>query len=273
MKSRETAGPEALLRSQERWCMNACNRYLNRDPSNDHVWILRDRTGETNAVIVHVKQNLMPVLCGQQEIPDPRFLCGLFGPAPIHALQGIQRDAIMLENALQRIGLRAEEKIDYDIMCIDRMPEENYCHSGPRELIIRRPEFTDMDALAALQAAYEQEEVLPAKSTFNAAVSRMNIERIVAGEHILAAELGGRLVGKINTSASTFTRFQIGGVFVHPDFRGLGIARRMATEFTRSLIGEGKGISLFVKKINFAARRVYGSLGFALYGDYRISYY
>jgi len=128
-----------------------------------------------------------------------------------------------------------------------------------------------MNALAALHAAYEQEEVLPAASEFRPDASRMNIERIFAEEQMLVAELGGCLVGKINTNAVAFTRYQIGGVYIHPDYRCMGIAGRMTFEFVESLAG--MGISLFVKKTNAAARRVYQRIGFEITGDYRIDYF
>jgi predicted GNAT family acetyltransferase len=117
------------------------------------------------------------------------------------------------------------------------------------------------------------EEVLPKGTTFNPAASRLNLAHILANEQILAAELDGRIVGKINTSARSFTRYQIGGVFVHPGCRTLGIGRRMAAEFVRGLIRQGRGVSLFVKKRNAAARKVYLDIGFDTIGDYRISYY
>ena len=158
-------------------------------------------------------------------------------------------------------------------MCIDR-PPNSYCVStGPANLIIRKPEYTDMDALAALQAGYEREEVLPRSAEFSPAASRMNIERIFSYEQVLVAEIGGRLVGKINTSARAFTRFQVGGVYVLPALRGRGIGCRMTAEFVSSLIAQGRGVSLFVKKTNPAARSVYARLGFNTLGDYRISYY
>jgi predicted GNAT family acetyltransferase len=62
-------------------------------------------------------------------------------------------------------------------------------------------------------------------------------------------------------------------VYVHPDYRGIGIAGRMTSEFTESLAAQGRGISLFVKKSNTAARRVYQRIGFEIQGDYRIDYY
>jgi predicted GNAT family acetyltransferase len=178
-----------------------------------------------------------------------------------------------METELEKMGLYAAEKNDYDLMCIDNSPSGIYASIGPMELIIREPQYTDMDALAALQAGYEKEEVLPAAAEFNAAVSRLNTERIYAKEHMLVAELNGRLVGKINTNAATFTRCQVGGVYVEPAYRGRGIASRMAGAFTVKLIAQGKGISLFVRKSNSAARRVYQRLGYQILGDYRINYY
>jgi len=272
MKEREAAGTEALLQSRERWCMNACGRYLKRDPREDRVWVLRDSDGDMCAVIVHVKQSLLPVLCGQKDIPVPRFLQSLFGANPVHSVQGMKEDTVILETALEKIGLFPSKRFDFDTMCIDR-PPAGFHSFGPANLVIRKPQNSDLDSLAALQAAYEQEEVLPAKSQFNAAVSRLQTERIFKHEQVLVAELDGRVVGKINTNAVTFTRCQIGGVYVHPDFRGRGIARRMAGEFAASLVSGGRGISLFVKKSNTAARNVYLGIGFEIFGDYRIIYY
>ncbi len=164
------------------------------------------------------------------------------------------------------------EKIDYDLMCIDRSPEDFYT-ARLTGLIIRKPQSNDMNDLAALQAAYEQEEVIPSAAEFNAAVSRLNTERIFSKEQMLVAELDGHLIGKINTNAATFSRYQVGGVYVAPDYRGRGIARRMASEFITGLVAQGRGISLFVKKSNPCARRVYQRIGFETLGDYRISYY
>jgi len=276
MKKQQTAQAESLLKSQERWCMNACNRYINRNPKEDNVWLLRNKASghaaEIFALMIHIKQSLLPVLCGQKNIPPPYFLCGLFGTASIHSLQGKKEDVLLTEAALEKIGLYAAEKIDYDLMCID-CPPKYFSATHLAGLVIRKPQSSDMDDLAALQAAYEQEEVIPSAAEFNAAVSRLNTERIFSKEQMLVAELDGHLIGKINTNAATFSRYQVGGVYVHPDYRGRGIARRMAGEFITGLVAQGRGISLFVKKSNPCARRVYQRIGFEIAGDYRISYY
>jgi len=268
IKKSQIAGVEDLLRANERWCMNACGKFLK---GGSPVWVLgRDAP---SALVVQARQTLLPVLCDQKTVPPPRFLRSIFGgKVSLHSVQGRKDDALVMESALEKMGLYPSEKKDYDIMCLDRPPLS--CHSAaPVNLVIRKPAPQDMNALAALHAAYEQEEVLPAASEFRPAASRLNIERIFAEEQMLVAELGGCLVGKINTNAVTFTRCQIGGVYVHPDYRGIGIAGRMTYEFVDSLAAQGRGISLFVNKTNTAARRVYQRIGFETTGDYRIDYF
>jgi len=280
MKKSQIAGVEKILRANERLCMNACARYIK---GGSRVWIMSG--GPLSMLIIHSGQTLLPVLCDQKTefippefirkefIPPLRFLRGTFGGMVyLHSLQGRKNDVLAVEKALEKMGLYASEKKDYDIMCIDHPPV--FCHStAPLNLVIRKPVPGDMDALAALHAAYEQEEVLPAASEFRPAASRMNIERIFAEEQMLAAELDGHLIGKINTNAVGFTRCQIGGVYVHPDYRGLGIAGKMTYEFVTSLTAQGMGVSLFVNKTNTAARRVYQRIGFEIAGDYRIDYF
>jgi predicted GNAT family acetyltransferase len=80
-------------------------------------------------------------------------------------------------------------------------------------------------------------------------------------------------VGKINTNAASFARVQIGGVYVLPEYRGLGIGRRMTSVFAAELQAQGWGVTLFVKKSNPAAQKIYRRIGFDDAGDYRISYY
>jgi ribosomal protein S18 acetylase RimI-like enzyme len=273
MKSRDTAGIELLLREREKDCVGACGRFIERNSLKSQVWTLRGKKGELSALILHSKSALMPVLCGNRNIPSPPFLRGILRGIKLHSVQGLREEVIVLEKELELLSRKTEDIIDYDLMCIDKLPDPAGYSTGPVNLILRAPQLADLDAVAALQAAYEQEEVLPKGSVFSPLSSRVNITNIITKSHILAAELGGQLVGKININAVSFTRVQVGGVFVHPGFRGLGIASRMATEFIGSLILQGRGVTLFVRKTNLAARRLYTGLGFSARGDYRISYY
>jgi len=273
MRKRDVPAAERLLRAMEGRYVSACGRFLTREDSSDHVWILRGESGELSGLLVNSRSTLIPVLCGRKEIPMPRFLGGFMRKKNVHSVQGLTEEVVVLEDAMEQMGRVITDIFDYDLMTIDRQPDPKGFSSGPSNLVLRVPKLTDLDEIAPLQAAYEQEEVLPKGSVFSPAASRINISNIIYRGQVLAAEICGRLVGKINISAVSFTRYQVGGVYVHPDFRGLGIARRMATEFIAPLINEGRGVTLFVKKTNLAARRLYAGIGFTVMGDYRITYY
>jgi len=273
MNRKKIPAAEQLLHDRENRYVAACGRFLKRRSTKGRVWTLLDADDKIHALMVYSRRTLLPVLCGGTDIPDPVFLKRFFGMIPIHSVQGLVHEVMFVENYLSRCGLEAVDIIDYDLMYIDAAPAADCCRTGPANLILREAQKSDLDALAVLQAGYEQEEVLPRGSVFYPAVSRLNTEKIFTSEQILVAELDGYLVGKINTSALTYTRFQVGGVFVHPDYRGRGIAQRMTAEFTRMLIGQGRGVTLFVKKLNPAAQKVYRRLGFSFLADYRITYY
>jgi len=273
MKNSEVSAVEKMLRAIEDRYVGACGRFLLRDDSNDPVWVLRGKKGGLLGLVINSRSTLMPVLCGKKEIPPLRFLGGFFKKKYIHSAQGQKEDVLVLQDALEKTGRNIMDIYDYDLMSIDKPPDQKSRSAGPANLILRLPKMTDLDSMAALQAAYEKEEVMHRGSVFSPAASRVNAANIIAKAQVLVAEIDGRLVGKINVSAVSFTRYQVGGVYVHPDFRGLGIARRMAAEFITSLINEGRGVTLFVKKTNATARKLYTSLGFSAKGDYRITYY
>jgi len=271
MSKKDIPRVEDMLRDMEDDCVTACGRFLTRDPSGDNAWMLCTDRDEFLALLVNSRSTLIPILCGMREIPEPSFLKFFFRLKKIHSVQGLKNEVLVLEKYMENFGKEASEIIDYDLMCIDRPPEKK--ENTAANIVLRVPRLADLNALSPLQIAYEQEEVLHKGSSFSAAASRVNLSNIIKTGRILAAEFNGRLVGKINVNAVSFTRYQVGGVYVHPDFRGLGIARRMAAEFIASLVAEGRGVTLYVKKTNLPARRLYSGLGFTVRGDYRITYY
>jgi len=264
---------ESFLRAREKLCVTAYARFLNDNESRGHVWYLGESEHSITALLVHCRQCLFPVFNKNPDIPGPRFLSRFLGKIPIHAIQGLREDVELLETLMKAQGYFAAERNDYELMSLDDAPAADALRAGPAGLVLRSPESGDTEYLYELQSAYEQEEVLPKNSEFNPAACRMNLEHILSSQQTLVAELNGRVVGKINTSAETFTRYQIGGVYVRPDCRGRGIALKMTAIFARNLLSDGKGITLFVKKRNSAARAVYQKAGFTVHADYRICYY
>jgi predicted GNAT family acetyltransferase len=273
MKEKDAGETEALLRAMEGSCVNACSKYLKRNQSKDTIHIFRGINNKIDGLIVHSASTLIPVLRTGNVMPKPLFIDSFLHKIKIHSVQGIKEDVAAFEDQLEKTGRFAEEINDYYLMSLDKLPDEKGYLSGPGNLILYKPRLSDLDALVPLQAAYEQEEVIPKNSTFSPLASRVNLAKIITRERILAAELDGKIIGKIHINAVSFTRYQVGGVYIHPDFRRRGIALRMATEFTASLITRGRGVTLFVKKNNDAARRLYENTGFTMCGNYRISYY
>jgi ribosomal protein S18 acetylase RimI-like enzyme len=264
---------EAFLKAREIRCVPACSKFLNRQGSREHIWSLRNEGGGIFALLFYSGRTLFPVFDYPELIPAPSFMNRFLKKIPIHALHGCRKDTDIVEYALAELGCRCSDQIDYDLMSLDGEPNSEAQKNAPVGLVLRQPDISDMDALYLLQAAYEKEEVLPRGIAFNGALCRRSLEHIISGEHILAAELDGHIVGKINTNALSFSRYQIGGVYVHPDYRGRGIAVAMGAAFARFLTGRGWGLSLFVKKRNTTARAVYRRIGFTVVEDYRISYY
>ncbi|MCL2411358.1 MAG: GNAT family N-acetyltransferase [Treponema sp.] len=271
---------EDFLRNSEDLYTNACSRYLLRDPSNDPVWILSCEKNMIKALIIKSKSTFIPVFSGIADIiekmPSPKFITVFFKSKKIYSIQGLKEEVVILENTMRHNGRKISQTFDYDLMKLDM---NNKCQTNDNVsgLILRVPGLSDLDGLAPLQSAYEHEEVLHKGSVFSPAASRINLSKIIVGGKILIAELNGRLAGKINISGVSFTRYMIGGVYVHPDFRGRRIASVMTAKFIDLLNGFGadkpKEITLFVKKTNIAARKLYSGLGFKVQGDYRIVYF
>jgi len=276
IKKKDFKRAQEFLIDIEEDYVSACAKFLGNDKLNDPAWILSGKNDEIAGFVINSKSAILPALRGGNEIPPLVFLKSLMRAKKIHSVQGLQNEVRIFESEIEKIGGQPADIIDYDLMTLETPPKRagKISNSSSRSnFILRVPQMIDIDGMAPLQAAYEKEEVLPKGSVFNPAASRINTANLIAGGKILAAEVGGRLVGKINVNAVSFTRYQVGGVYVDPDYRRRGIAKKMAAEFIASLTGEGKGVTLFVRKTNDAARRLYSGLGFKKLKDYRITYY
>jgi GNAT superfamily N-acetyltransferase len=255
--------------------VSACSRFLRPRRSAGQLWGFPNPDGSLKALLFHTKGTLFPILNSRDAAAfnlSPSLLRFL-QKNHVHALQGLREDVLVLEKVMEDLGQRSADEIDYDLMALDRGPSPETLRAGPPGLSVRKPELWELDDIFPLQSAYEMEEVLPRGAVFDAAASRVNLKHILKEEVVLVAELKGQIIAKANTSAVSFTRAQIGGVFVHPFCRGQGIARRICAELARTLVNSGRGVNLFVKKWNRSARIVYHSIGFRPIADYRITYY
>ena len=138
--------------------------------------------------------------------------------------------------------------------------------------VVRSAEDTDAAALFPLHSAYEREEVVTELHRFDARASRAALDKILDSETVAVAELDGRAVATARTNAKGFRTWQIGGVYVIPEFRGRGWGRFVMCHLIGVLAGAGKSAGLFVKERNLRARGLYLSLGFRDIGPFRVDY-
>jgi predicted GNAT family acetyltransferase len=176
----------------------------------------------------------------------------------------------LVESLFAAQGLSDFLHLDYDLMALDAEAVE-LAPPFPN-LRLRYAEARDLAELLPLQAAYEREEVIPEGGGFDPARCLLSLEHIMRRERLLLAQGPSQIIGKINTNAASFSRYQIGGVYVRPEYRARGIASFMAAAFTRDLRRLGRGLTLFVKQCNPAAQAVYRRIGFQIIAAYRISY-
>jgi predicted GNAT family acetyltransferase len=269
----EKQGPEAFLKDRERFCVSACARFRNLDYFYDHAWIFAaEGMTETSAMILHSKRTIFPVFDGNAEFNISASLSRALKNIDVHALHGLAGDTDILEAILYPLGIKAVERMDFYLMDLDSFGNMGKLRNPPRGLILRRASDSDMEGLFALQSAYEQEEVLPSGAVFDARLCRLNLSKIIKYEKTLVAVLDGKIVGKINTNAQAYTYYQLGGVYVAPKYRSLGIGSCMISAFVRLLLSEGKGVTLFVRKENKAALSSYQHAGFKIIDNYRIVY-
>lgn len=146
--------------------------------------------------------------------------------------------------------------------------------SRKTETIIKKCKLEDFKKLIPLQKNYEIEEVLLSPSMFTPAASKQNLLDILSRQLTFAAEISktGEIIAKANTNESGFYYKQIGGVYTVPKYRNSGVATALVRTLCESIISNNFIPSLFVKKENIAAIRVYEKLGFEIKNNFQITY-
>ena len=152
---------EAYLKAREVYCVSAAARFLSMKEKRDHVWFMPGPAAGISALLLHSRQSLYPVFGASESVPGPGFLNRFLGKVHIHALQGLAKDAEILETLMENQGYYSAERIDYALMNLDGRPRGESLKAGPADLVLRPPAPEDENSLFELQAAYEKEEVLP----------------------------------------------------------------------------------------------------------------
>jgi predicted GNAT family acetyltransferase len=248
----DTPAVERVLRLRERECVSAASRF--REGECEAAWVMA-----AGGVALYAKPTLYPVRAASDGTGITRSLLGR-----LYALHGPA-------DAVARFVVGGEkETVNYTLFALDTPPAEAPLPNG---ITLRNATPADEDALLPLQLDYQAEEIT--NTPPNKRVTRFALARILKHERIIVALRAGRIIGKANTNAHGFTRWQLGGVYVAPDERCAGVATALVAALSRNLLSEDGvvGITLFARKHNAPALALYRSVGYQIIGDYAIVYY
>lgn len=265
---------ETFFRLHEPFFVAAASRFINYTQTGappSELFVCRDTQNAIQNLVFRSGSILHPFFHGcsseRAEKIIRRMLKQPFSKK-IYSVQGLTADVQIAEKALESSGYSICDSFDYYLMNLTetiRLPPK----PDGLELLVNPTH----EALYQLQAAYEKEEVIPSHSSFSEKHCWQGVERILREELLVYGEYQGYPAAKANTNAASYSYRQIGGVYVRPDLRGLGIGTYIVAALVERIQITGAAVSLFVKKRNQSAIRVYEKLGFKTIGEYRISYY
>ena len=199
----------------------------------------------------------------------------------IYSVMGIKNDVVAAERLLK---LNPHTEINYYLMVItaEEFLKKHNLHGAKDtastgyetgKLNIKRAAVRNAKNLFPLERDYQLEEVIINPKNYNPRFILENFKNTLAKNIVLFAEKDGVPVSKAGTNAQGFYTDQIGGVFTVKQERGKGFAREVMIRLLSCIFKEKKTASLFVKRKNIPAVKLYENLGFKIMNDFRICYF
>jgi len=135
---------------------------------------------------------------------------------------------------------------------------------------IRRVRFDEIDTLLPASIAMFTEEVgISPLAGDGGASYRARVAELVRSGRAFARIEDGQVIFKAEVGAATPLACQVQGVWVHPDFRGRGLAAPgMATVVRLARASISPVVSLYVNDFNAPARATYRRAGFREVGEF-----
>jgi predicted GNAT family acetyltransferase len=234
--------------------------------------LVRETDGMITGAILQLSSGLyFPVLDRSYPGADPDGLQKLSRATPrIYSAMGEKEDVEAFEQSLRREPFQC---IDYYLMAQTQPPPEPIPPRVSGSLEVFEASSRDLNRLFDIQKKYEIEEVLLPGNTFQASASRRHLDKTLRDQLVLYAELDGTPIAKVGTNARGIFYDQIGGVFTESHLRSRGVSSYLMTLLLQRIRSAHKNATLFVKKDNGPAIKMYSNLGFTNEGDFRISYF
>ncbi|PIE98164.1 MAG: hypothetical protein CR988_04345 [Treponema sp.] len=164
---------------------------------------------------------------------------------------------------------------NYDLLSFTGENAKLIENTSPCDLDIKFSPCTvyDIEGLLPLQMDYEKTEVRSGYGHVEKRITRLYLKKLLETQQLYKAEYHNKIISKVNTNARGFYCNQIGGMYTMPEFRNLGVAHALVKYMLLRPENKKKTFSLYVKKYNIAAKRLYEKTGFKYITDFRISYF
>ncbi|MBQ7539112.1 MAG: GNAT family N-acetyltransferase [Treponema sp.] len=132
---------------------------------------------------------------------------------------------------------------------------------------------SDFDEMLPIQKAYELEEVVIDRESFNEQSCRILLRRNIQSGIVFGVRYNNRIIAKASINAEGENCIQLGGIYTDISFRNKGIATYLVRTLSNRFKKNKKDVVLFVKNSNSTAINVYTNCGYTPFGDYKIIYY
>lgn len=186
----------------------------------------------------------------------PRLCASIVGPA-----EGVLG---LWERLRPSWGPERTVRADQPLMLLDSPPPGR---ADPRVRLVR-PDEVDI-LFPASVAMYTEEVGVSPLGDDDGRGYRARVADLVRARRAFARVIDGEVVFKAELAVITGRTVQLQGVWVHPAWRGRGIATAgLATVVRASLREHAPSVSLYVNGFNEPARRVYHRLGFRRVGTF-----
>ena len=131
--------------------------------------------------------------------------------------------------------------------------------------VARTDEYTQVyDASVAMF----KEEVGFSPEQPNPSGYRARVRSLLTGGHTLVLSDGNTLIFKADLGVISSRAVQVQGVWVHPAYRGQGIASRAMVSVTRHALAYAPTVSLYVNSFNTSALGAYARAGYRQIGEF-----
>jgi uncharacterized protein len=188
----------------------------------------------------------------------------------VFSILGRSPDVLALQAALPR---SPSHQFDYHLMSQSAPPPEVALPRLPRGMTVREVGEEAARYLFDIQKKYEIEEVLLPGNTLNPSATYDHLRQTLREQIVLVAVADGEPIGKVNTNARGIFYDQVGGMYTERRVRSRGVGTALMLRLLQRVAADHKSASLFVKKDNEPALRLYRGIGFAVEDEFRISYY